>query len=137
MDKTAIIPEELQSFYDDWKMSPGLLCGDFLYLTGFTGADADGTLSDDPETQMRNAFRKIGLVLDKAGLDYGALVEMTSYHVGLRQHINLFKSVRSDYVREPYPAWTAIEVAGFVRDGAVIEIRAVACRSGAPAIAGT
>ena len=77
---------------------------------------------------MRNAFRKIGLVLKEAGLDFGALVEMTSYHVGLREHLSLFKAVRGDYVREPYPAWTAIEVAGFVREGAIIEIRAVASR---------
>jgi len=127
MDKTAIVPEELGSYYEDWKMSPGLACGDFLFLTGFTGADADGTLSSDPERQMHNAFRKIGLVLEEAGLDYGALVEMTSYHVGLRDHLSLFKSVRADYVREPYPAWTAIEVAGYVREGAIIEIRAIAC----------
>lgn len=128
MEKTAIVPDELESFYSDWKMSPGLACGDFLFLTGFTGADADGTLSTDPEKQMRNAFRKIGLVLEEAGLDYSALVEMTTYHVGLRDHLALFKSVRADYVREPYPAWTAIDVAGFVREGAVIEIKAVACR---------
>jgi len=127
MDKTAIVPRELKTYYDDWKMSPGLACGDFLFLTGFTGAAADGSLSTDPELQMRNAFRKIGLVLQEAGLDYDALVEMTSYHVGLREHLSLFKSVRSDYVQEPYPAWTAIEVSGFVREGAVIEIKAVAC----------
>lgn len=128
MEKTAVVPEELESYYSDWQMSPGLACGDFLFLTGFTGADADGSLSPDPERQMRNAFRKIGLVLADAGLDYGALVEMTTYHVGLRDHLELFKSVRADHVKEPYPAWTAIEVAGFVRDGAVIEIKAVASR---------
>lgn len=131
MKKTAIVPDELKSFYDDWKMSPGLACGDFLFLTGFTGADADGTLSSDPERQMHNAFRKIGLVLTEAGLGYGALVDMTTYHVGLRDHLSLFKSVRSGYVVEPYPAWTAIEVSGFVREGAVIEIKAVASRVGA------
>lgn len=107
-------------------MSPGHLSGDHVFLTGFTGTAADGTLSDDPETQMRHAFEKIGYVLRDAGLDFGALVEMTTYHIGLKEHLDLFKSVRAEYVTEPYPAWTAIEVAGFVRDGAVIEIRAIA-----------
>jgi enamine deaminase RidA (YjgF/YER057c/UK114 family) len=128
MKKHAIVPEELASFYEDWKMSPGLACGDFLFLTGFTGADAGGVLPADPETQMRNAFRKVGLVLAKAGLDYGALVEMTTYHVGLRDHFELFRKVRAGFVEEPYPAWTAVEVAGFVREGAIIEIKAVASR---------
>ena len=128
MKKHAIVPEELASFYSDWKMSPGLACGDFLFLTGFTGADVSGNLPTDPETQIRNAFRKVGLVLAKAGLDYGALVEMTTYHVGLRHYLELFKKVRADFVEEPYPAWTAVEVAGLVHEGAIIEIKAVASR---------
>ena len=127
MKRKAIVPKELQPCYDDWKMSPGHLSGDHVFLTGFTGANADGSLSSDPETQMRKAFDKIGYVLREAGMDFGALVEMTTYHVGLRDHLELFKSVRAEYVQEPYPAWTAIEVAGFVREGAVIEIRVVAC----------
>ena len=52
MKKRAIVPDELSSYYDDWKMSPGLACGDFLFLTGVTGADADGNLSEDAETQI-------------------------------------------------------------------------------------
>ncbi|MEO1193526.1 MAG: RidA family protein [Pseudomonadota bacterium] len=126
MTRKAIVPNELQTYYDDWRMSPGHLSGEHVFLTGFTGVNADGSLSEDTETQMRSAFEKIGYVLREAGLDYGALVEMTTYHVGLKDHLELFKRVRAEYVVEPYPAWTAIEVAGFARDGAVIEVRAIA-----------
>ena len=76
MKREAIVPKELQLYYDDWKMSPGHLSGDHVFLTGYTGANADGSLSSDPETQMRNAFEKIGYVLREAGMDFGALVEM-------------------------------------------------------------
>lgn len=126
MKRKAIVPEGLQSYYDDWKMSPGHLSGDHVFLTGFTGVGADGSMSPDPETQMRSAFEQVGYVLREAGMDFGALVEMTTYHVGLKDHLELFKSVRAEYVQEPYPAWTAIEVAGFVREGAIIEIRTIA-----------
>ncbi|MCV0428891.1 MAG: RidA family protein [Roseibium sp.] len=128
MKKRAIVPDELKSFYQDWKMSPGLACGDFLFLTGVTGAEADGSISSAPETQIRTAFRKVGLVLAKDGLSYSALVDMTTYHVGLRDHLEMFKTIRAEYVEEPYPSWTAIEVAGFVREGAIIEIKAIASR---------
>ncbi|MEM9630080.1 MAG: RidA family protein [Pseudomonadota bacterium] len=128
MKKRAIVPEELQSQHSDWRMSPGLACGDFLFLTGMTGIDSDGNLSSDPETQIRTAFRKVGLVLAKDGLSYSAIVDMTTYHVGLRDHLELFKSIRSEYVEEPFPSWTAIEVNGFVREGAIIEIKAIASR---------
>jgi hypothetical protein len=34
-------------------------------------------------------------------------------------------------LRPPHPAWTAIEVAGFVSPGAIVELRVVADASGA------
>lgn len=128
MDKTAVIPGDMQTYHDDWKMSPGLACGDFVFLTGFTGADPSGDMSSDPEAQMRNAFKKVERVLAEAGLDFSAVVEMTTYHVGLRKHLQLFKSIRSEFVRAPYPAWTAIEVAGFVHEDAIVEVRVIASR---------
>lgn len=51
---------------------------------------------------------------------------MTTYHVGLRDHFDRFCAVRADYVSEPFPAWTAVEVAGLRREGAAVEIRVVA-----------
>jgi len=126
----SIIPKELQSYYDDWKMSPGLESNGNIYFTGFTGADSRGELPSDPASQIHNVFKKIGFVLRDAGLNYGSIVEMTSYHVGLRLHLDLFKTIRAEYVEEPYPAWTAIEVAGFVREDAIVEIRVVASAKG-------
>lgn len=107
-------------------MSPGILCGDFLFMTGVTGSGRDGDMPADPATQMRHAFEKIGDVLAEAGLSMGALVEMTTYHVGLREHFDLFDAIRLTYVHEPYPAWTAVEVASLRRPGAIVEIRVIA-----------
>ena len=75
---------------------------------------------------MRNAFEKIGFILRDADLTFRSIVEMTTYHVGLRGHFDLFNSIRLEYVEEPYPAWTAVEVAGLRREGAIIEIRVIA-----------
>lgn len=124
----SIVPKGLQGYVSDWQMSPGLEHDGFLFMTGFTGASDKGELSENPVDQMEAAFHKIKLVLEEAGLGYENLVEMTSYHIGLREHLNDFKAIRSKYVVEPYPAWTAIEVAGFVRKGAIVEIRCIARR---------
>ena len=126
MTRKAIVPKELQAYYDDWKMAPGHLSGNHLFLTGFTGANADGSLSPDPETQMRSAFDKIGYVMRDAGLGFGALVEMTTYHVGLREHLDTFIKVKDEFVAEPYPAWTAIGVSELITEGALLEIRIIA-----------
>lgn len=125
----SIVPTGLESYISEWKMSPGLEHDGFIFMTGFTGAGAGGALSDNPVDQIKAVFKKIELVLTEAGLGFQHLVEMTSYHVGLREHLDDFKRIRAEYVVEPYPAWTAIEVAGFVRDGAVIEIRCIARRN--------
>ncbi|MEQ8780143.1 MAG: RidA family protein [Roseibium album] len=125
----AIVPSVLNSYVRDWNMSPGLEHGGFVFMTGFTGSNENGHLSSDPREQFEHAFEKVRLVLEEAGLGFEHIVEMTSYHVGLREHLELFKEVRAATVSEPYPAWTAIEVAGFVRDGAVVELRCIARRT--------
>lgn len=107
-------------------MSPGLISNGLLFLTGMTGHRSDNTFAEDPEEQIRDAFAKVGTVLAEAGLGWESLVEMTSYHVGLQDHIDTFRVVRAEHVREPYPAWTAIEVTGLVTPGTIVELRVVA-----------
>jgi enamine deaminase RidA (YjgF/YER057c/UK114 family) len=126
MEKRALFPPGSQAAANQIKLSPGILSGTHVFVTGMTGARADGTMPDDLEEQFRLAFDKIGVVLREAGLDHGAIVEMTSYHVGIHAHFDLFERVRAEYVTPPYPAWTAVEVAGLRREGAAVEIRVIA-----------
>jgi enamine deaminase RidA (YjgF/YER057c/UK114 family) len=111
---------------DQLKMTPAIVSGNHVFLTGVTGSDTRGLMPDDPETQTRNAFEKIGSVLQEGGLTFRSIVEMTTYHVGLREHFDLFDRIRLEYLDEPYPAWTAVEVAGLRREGAIVEIRVIA-----------
>ncbi len=126
MPAKAIVPQGMQAAVSQMKMSPGVSSGDHLFLTGMTGAGPDGQMPPDPEAQFRAAFDKIAMVLHEAGVGFNAVVEMTSYHIGLRAHFDLFAAVRQDYVVLPYPAWTAVEVAGLRREGALVEIRVIA-----------
>jgi len=122
----AIIPEEVRTSAELLKLSPAIISGNHVLLSGVTGSDAQGGMAEDPEAQFRNAFEKITVVLREAGLTFGSVVEMTSYHIGLRGHFDLFNKVRLDYAKAPYPAWTAVEVAGLRREGALVEIRVIA-----------
>ena len=126
MAKRVIMPPEFRAASSQLKMSPGIVSGDHLFLTGVTGGDLEGRMPEDPEAQMRNVFKKMGFVLREAGLTFRSVVEMTTYHVGLRGHFDLFDSIRLEHFEEPYPAWTAIEVAGLRREGAIVEIRVIA-----------
>lgn len=126
MTKKAIVPPEFRAASEQSGMTPGIVSGDFLFLTGVTGSGADGTMPQDPAVQFRSAFDKIGSVLREAGLTFSSIVEMTTYHVGLRDHFDVFDEIRRETLDEPYPAWTAVEVAGLRREGAVVEIRVIA-----------
>lgn len=122
----SVCPDEMQGYVTDWKMSPGVIVNGLLFMTGFTGRTDDGVLPTDPEQQIWAVFAKVGSVLETAGLDWSHVVEMTSYHVGIGDHLELFRSVREEHVVEPYPAWTALEVAGFVVPDAIVELKVVA-----------
>jgi enamine deaminase RidA (YjgF/YER057c/UK114 family) len=126
MTKKAIYARGSRASAEQIKISPGLISGNHVFLTGMTGSSPDGSMPQDAEQQIRHAFDKIGAILQAAGLTHAAIVEMTSYHIGLRAHFDLFNTIRSEYVQEPYPAWTAVEVAGLRREGAIVEIRVIA-----------
>lgn len=128
MIKKAVIPKSMRALYSDWKMTPGVEIEGFVFLTGFNGAGLDGVVSTDAAIQINTAFDQVFNVLDEAELDASHIVEVTSYHVGLRKHLELFKGIWAERMIDPYPAWTAIEVAGFASEGVIVELRVVAHR---------
>lgn len=129
MSAKAVFPPGSEAAAETLALSPGVASNGHLFLSGMTGSDAAGNMPEDPETQFRNAFNKIKAVLDMAGVPLSEIVEMTTYHIGLRAHFDLFNAVRRDYVTKPFPAWTAVEVAGLRRENAVVEIRIIAAMS--------
>ena len=108
------------------KISPAILSGSFVFFTGVTGADPGGQMPKSPEVQFRNVFEKLDRVLKVADLSFESAMKMTSYHIEIQDNFDIFQSIRSEYVRASYPAWTAVEVAGLRRLGALMELRLVA-----------
>jgi enamine deaminase RidA (YjgF/YER057c/UK114 family) len=80
----------------------------------------------DPEAQFAVAFETLRSILREGGADLADVVEITSYHVGIAAHIEAFMRVWARYLREPYPAWTAVGVAELIVPGGLVELRAVA-----------
>ena len=126
MSKKAIFPPGSKDQATQVKASPGIVSGDYVFLSGVTGSFPDGSMPENAEDQIRSAFNKVGSVLAEAGLSHDAIVEMTTYHVGIHDHFDLFNEIRCEYVSDPFPAWTAVEVAALRRAGAIVEIRAIA-----------
>ena len=122
----VIYPSDAPSYFNDWKFSPAIESNGFLFVSGCTGTKDDGTVPEGIGAQTRQAFKKIKRCLDGAGLDYSDIVEITTYHVGLNQHLKEFILAKDEFIVEPYPAWTAIGVSELAGVGAIVEIKVVA-----------
>ena len=80
----------------------------------------------DPGEQFVQAFENLATLLAEAGVAMADLIEMTTYHVDLAEHLPAFMQAKDRFVAEPYPAWTAIGVSALAFPGALVEIRAIA-----------
>jgi enamine deaminase RidA (YjgF/YER057c/UK114 family) len=127
MKRTVAAPE-FGNYPDDWRLSPVLDTGEFVFLSGQTGCRPDGTVATDPERQFRDAFEFMKANLAAADLTFDDVVEMTTYHVGLRTHLAAFMRAKDECIFPPYPAWTAIGVTELITEGTLLEIRAIARR---------
>ena len=126
--KKSIVPEAFQHYYDDWYFSPVIEADGTVYLSGVTAARKDKPISKDPEEQFNDAFYKLGVYLNAAGLGYDNILEMTTFHIDLKTHIDVFSQVKDAYIKAPYPAWSAIGVSAFIPENALVEMRVVAKR---------
>ena len=124
-----IIPASQQAMYDNFHFAPGVKTGNLLLMSGQVGSDASGKCPEDFTAQFRLAFQHIEAILTAAGGDLSNIVELTSYHIGMREHLREFIAVKDEMISEPYPAWTAIGCTELAMPGAVVEIRAQAVLS--------
>ena len=124
-----IIPASQQAMYDNFHFAPGVKTGNLLLMSGQVGSDASGKCPEDFTEQFRLAFQHIEAILTEAGGDLSNIVELTSYHIGMREHLREFIAVKDEMISEPYPAWTAIGCTELAMPGAVVEIRAQAVLS--------
>lgn len=125
--KIMFAAPQFEHFPERWHLSPALDTGDFVFLSGVTGCRPDHSVATDPEEQFRDAFRFLGDTLAAADLTFDDIVEMTTYHVDLRKHLEAFIRVKDEHIRPPYPAWSAIGTTELITEGTLVEIRVI-CR---------
>lgn len=149
-DRVPVIPPALAPVHERWHFAPAMRSGGFLFVSGIIGTSADGEAPPcaldgaeaatadpaaalealvavrDPEAQFDTAFRTLRSILNAGGADLCDIVELTSYHVDIRRHMEVFARVRDRHLQPPWPAWTAVGVAELVVPGGLVELRAIA-----------
>jgi len=89
----VVIPPGWDKLYERWHYAPAVRDGDHLRCSGVIGVGPDGTIAPDAQTQFRHAFQRATAILAAAGLDFGDVLEMTTYHVHLQEHWTTFMQV--------------------------------------------
>ena len=126
MSIDTVVPESSKKAYENFHFAQGVRSGGLLVCSGQIGTNPDRSLPDSAEDEFRNAWKSVGEVLKEAGLGFEDIIEYTSYHVGLNEHIRAFMKARDEVLTEPWPAWTAIGIVELAAPGARVEIRVIA-----------
>ena len=106
--------------------SPGMLAGDFLYVSGQGGRDADGRLPDDIEGQVRQTLQNLKAIVEAGGLTMAHVAYSQVYLTNMAQYDVLDRVWREYFPTSP-PARAVLGVYRLPTDIAV-EINAVAYR---------
>jgi enamine deaminase RidA (YjgF/YER057c/UK114 family) len=80
----------------------------------------------DMETQFRQTFDRVGAVLAAAGASFEHVAMLRAYFVHLARDLPVYRKVRLEYLRQPFPASTAVGVTELAIPDLQIEIEAVA-----------
>lgn len=106
--------------------SPGIMAGDFLYVSGQGGRDAEGRLPGTIEGQVRQTLLNLKAVVQAAGLTLEHVVYSQVYLTDMAHHDTLDRVWREFFPTSP-PARAVLGVYRLPTDIAV-EINAVAYR---------
>ncbi|MEK8170568.1 Rid family hydrolase [Streptomyces sp. M19] len=110
--------------------APAVRAHGLLFIAGQIGRRPDGTAGETVEEQTELAIGRIEEILRLENLGLSALVDVTSYHVDIRENMPGFMAAKQRLITAPYPAWSIIGVNGLASPDLFIEIRATAAYPG-------
>jgi enamine deaminase RidA (YjgF/YER057c/UK114 family) len=112
--------------YEAFDYVPGVTAsGRFAFISGQLGIEEDISVSDDAATQIARAFANLGEIVKAIPASPRDIVDITTYHVGLREYLSLVNTEKKKFFGDWNPAWTAIGITELAIEGAILEIRAV------------
>lgn len=114
-----------------YTFSPAVRAGNLLFIAGTTATDDSGAIvaPGDIVGQTRVILQKFARLLAATGGGMEHVVETTEY-VTTTENYRRTADVRREFFRPPYPVATGVIVKGLLREGALIEISAIAVLPG-------
>ena len=100
--------------------------GRIVYIAGQLGIDREGKLSSDFRLQAVQTFENLKNALAAVGGQFQHVVKLNNYFVDMK-YLPTFRQVRDSYLADKdRPASTTLAISGLAREGALLEVEAVA-----------
>jgi len=115
---------EERKFQEDWGYADAVVTGDTIYLSGVVAGLRPG--ETDLKLAYERAFRHIGAILQRVGASWDDVVDITSFHTDLKAQMPAIVAAKKEFVADPPPAWTAIQVVRLIPDRGITEIKIIA-----------
>nr|WP_206117060.1 RidA family protein [Rhizobium laguerreae] len=129
IDREIIIPEEMREIVSRAGYAPAVKVGDTVYVVGQVGRTKDLEVIEDPKEQFRAMWYNLQIVLEAAGCTFDHVVEMTSYHVNMSKHMDVFRDAKNEVFPKGTYAWTRIGVSELAHPGLLAEVKCVAVKA--------
>jgi enamine deaminase RidA (YjgF/YER057c/UK114 family) len=132
-----IIPDaDAQSAHDEWRYAAARRMGDTIYVSGVIVNRRPNEGKDVAafKVSVRRALNRLKTLLEAAGSDWQHVAMINSFHVwqgpnfsgGRDEQFQAFEDVIGEFMKAPYPAWTAVGTTGLLSDGGIVEIQLIA-----------
>ena len=121
--------------HDEWRYAAARRAGDTLYVSGVVVFRAPGEANDAEafKAQARRGFEQLKKVLTASGATFADVAMINSFHVwegpnfaGTKdQQFAAFEEVVGEYLKAPYPAWTAVGTTGLLGETGLVEVQLI------------
>ncbi|WP_421826363.1 RidA family protein [Larkinella sp.] len=88
--------------------SPGIVSGDYLFVSGQASVDDTGAIVVDTfEGECRRSFENLKRIVEAAGASLDDAVQVRNY-VGKQEYLAEFNAIYREYFNAPFPARTTL-----------------------------
>ena len=133
----VVLPDQgAKKAHDEWRYAAARRVGDMVYVSGVIVNRNAGEGNDVAafKVQARRALERLRVILEAAGTDFQHVAMINSFHVwqgpnfaGSRdEQFGAFEAVIGEFMKAPYPAWTAVGTTGLLSDGGIVEVQLIA-----------
>jgi enamine deaminase RidA (YjgF/YER057c/UK114 family) len=101
--------------------------GRTIYIAGQLGYDGAGRQGADFREQATLVYENLKAAIESVGGTMGNIVKLNAYLTDIRAQLPIYREVRDKFVNVAAPpASTTIEISKLAREGALLEVEAVA-----------